>query len=61
MCEEWSKRDPRIKVIHKQNGGLSDARNEGLKISTGEFIGFVDSDDWIAPKMYERLLNMSSG
>lgn len=57
MCEEWSKRDPRIKVIHKQNGGLSDARNEGLKISTGEFIGFVDSDDWIAPKMYERLLN----
>ena len=57
MCEEWSKRDPRIKVIHKQNGGLSDARNEGLKISTGEFIGFVDSDDWIAPEMYERLLN----
>lgn len=56
MCEEWSKRDTRIKVIHKQNGGLSDARNEGLKISTGKFIGFVDSDDWIAPKMYERLL-----
>ena len=57
MCEEWSKRDCRIKVIHKQNGGLSDARNEGLKIATGKFIGFVDSDDWIAPEMYERLLN----
>ena len=57
MCDDISKTDSRIKVIHKQNGGLSDARNEGLKISTGEFIGFVDSDDWIAPEMYERLLN----
>ena len=56
ICDEWSKRDSRIKVLHKQNGGLSDARNAGLKIATGEFIGFVDSDDWIAPEMYERLL-----
>lgn len=56
MCDEWGKKDSRIKVIHKVNGGLSDARNEGLKIATGEFIGFIDSDDWIAPEMYERLL-----
>lgn len=55
MCDRWEKRDSRIKVIHKRNGGLSDARNEGLKIATGEYIGFVDSDDWIAPEMYERL------
>lgn len=57
MCDEWAKRDSRIKVIHKENGGLSDARNEGMKIATGEFIGFIDSDDWIASEMYERLHN----
>lgn len=56
MCDGWMKKDKRIKVIHKQNGGLSDARNAGLAIASGEFIGFVDSDDWIAPEMYERLL-----
>ena len=57
ICDEWEKKDSRIKVIHKENGGLSDARNEGMNIATGEFIGFIDSDDWIAPEMYERLLN----
>jgi glycosyltransferase involved in cell wall biosynthesis len=41
--------------LHKKNGGLSDARNEGIKIATGEYIGFVDSDDWVEPNMYERL------
>lgn len=56
ICEEYSIKDRRIKVIHKINGGLSDARNEGLKIAEGEFIGFVDGDDWIEPEMYERLL-----
>ena len=56
MCDEWAEKDSRIKVIHKLNGGLSDARNEGLKSSTGKYVGFVDSDDWIAPEMYERLL-----
>ena len=55
MCDIWAQKDSRIKVIHKLNGGLSDARNKGLRISTGKFVGFVDSDDWIAPEMYERL------
>ncbi|MBP5599730.1 MAG: glycosyltransferase [Lachnospiraceae bacterium] len=54
-CDEWAKKDARITVIHKENGGLSDARNAGLKIATGDYIGFVDSDDWIDTTMYERL------
>lgn len=57
LCDEWAKIDERIIVIHKKNGGLSDARNAGLNIATGDYIGFVDSDDWIAPEMYERLLS----
>lgn len=57
ICDKWEKRDSRIKVIHKKNGGLSDARNVGMNNATGEFIGFIDSDDWIAPEMYERLYN----
>ena len=56
MCDEWAEKDNRIKVIHKINGGLSDARNAGLDIATGEYIAFVDSDDWILPNMYERML-----
>ncbi len=55
MCDEWAKKDKRIKVIHKQNGGLSDARNAGLENATGKYIGFVDSDDYISPLMYEKL------
>ena len=55
ICEEWAKLDNRIKVIHKKNGGLSDARNKGMNIATGELIGFVDSDDWISPDMYTIL------
>lgn len=60
MCDEWAKKDSRIKVIHKQNGGLSDARNAGLDIAKGDFIAFVDSDDWILPAMYERMLSVIS-
>lgn len=55
MCDNWAKKDSRIKVIHKTNGGLSDARNAGIEVATGELIGFVDSDDWIAPDMYQHL------
>lgn len=47
MCDEWAEKDSRIKVIHKKNGGLSDARNAGLDIAAGAYIAFVDSDDWI--------------
>lgn len=55
ICDDYAKRDSRIRVIHKKNGGLSDARNAGLDICTGEWIGFVDSDDYIASDMYEKL------
>ena len=54
-CDSWAERDERIRVIHKQNGGLSSARNAGLDIARGELIGFVDSDDYILPEMYEAL------
>ena len=57
ICDEYAKRDSRIVVVHKQNGGLSDARNKGLDIATGDFIMFVDSDDWIDEKTCEKVLN----
>jgi glycosyltransferase involved in cell wall biosynthesis len=57
MCDEYAEKDSRIKVVHKENGGLSDARNAGLKVATGAYIGYVDSDDWIEPDMYERMYN----
>lgn len=47
MCDEMAKTDPRIKVIHKNNGGLSDARNVGIEMASGNYIVFVDSDDWL--------------
>lgn len=58
ICDELSCKDNRIKVIHKENGGLSDARNKGLEYATGDLIAFVDSDDYIAPNMYERLVSV---
>lgn len=57
MCDEWAKKDARIRVIHKANGGLSSARNAGIDVAKGWYIGFVDSDDFIDEKMYEVLLN----
>ena len=55
MCDEYQSIDSRVKVIHKQNGGLGFARNSGMEIASGEFISFVDSDDYIEPGMYEKL------
>ena len=55
MCDAWAEKDSRIRAIHKPNGGLSDARNAGMAVATGELMTFVDSDDWIAPDMYEHL------
>ena len=55
ICDSYSFLDQRIKVIHRRNGGLSDARNVGLDMASGEFIAFVDSDDTIMPEMIEKL------
>lgn len=56
MCDEYAHIDSRIKVVHKQNEGLGMACNSGMEVATGEFIAFVDSDDWIDPDMYETLV-----
>ena len=55
ICDELAKLDNRIKVYHKKNGGLSDARNYGVERATGSYVGFVDSDDYIDAEMYEKL------
>ncbi|WP_339060918.1 glycosyltransferase [Tepidibacillus marianensis] len=57
ICNEYAKLDSRIKVKHKHNGGQSSARNLGLDMANGDYIGFVDSDDWIDKKMYKNLIN----
>lgn len=57
LCDEYAKQDTRIKVIHKKNGGLSDARNAGLDIAVGKYVLYVDSDDYIELDACERLLN----
>lgn len=56
LCDQFALSDPRIQVIHTENHGQAAARNSGLEASHGAFIGFVDSDDWILPQMYETLL-----
>ena len=56
ICDEYAAKDNRIVVIHKENGGLSDARNAGLEICRGEYISFVDSDDWINNEYIENLI-----
>lgn len=60
ICDELSIQDSRIKVIHKENGGLSSARNAGIRAAKGEYIGFVDSDDWIALDMYQLLYEIAT-
>lgn len=55
ICDEWARKDARIRVLHKENGGLSDARNAGIEIATGGWYMFVDSDDTITPDTIERL------
>ncbi|MBR1544899.1 MAG: glycosyltransferase, partial [Alphaproteobacteria bacterium] len=57
ICDDYSKKDKRIKVIHQTNGRQGKARNTGIKAATGDYIGFVDSDDWIETPMFEKLLN----
>ncbi len=59
ICDEYALKDARIKVIHKENGGVSSARNAGLDIAKGDYIGFVDSDDYIEKDMYEYLYSLN--
>ena len=58
LCDLFAQRDGRIKVIHQTNAGQSAARNRGLAVAQGELLGFVDSDDWIEPDMYEFLYHL---
>lgn len=58
ICDEYTKLDSRIMVVHQQNEGLSGARNNGLLFAEGEYIAFVDSDDWLSPTMYDTLIRM---
>ena len=55
ICDEYALKDERIKVIHKENGGLSDARNFGIAAATGKYISFIDSDDWISKDFFSLL------
>lgn len=55
LCDEWAARDERIHVLHKENSGLSDARNAGMGAAHGEYISFIDGDDWIEPRFFEIL------
>lgn len=56
ICDRHAKEDERVKVIHKENGGLDSARKAGMLAATGKYVGYVDADDWIEPEMYEQLL-----
>lgn len=58
MCDEWAARDERIRVLHKANGGLSEARNFGVGIAKGEYISFIDSDDYVSPDYVEYLMEL---
>lgn len=56
LCDAYAQSDSRVRVIHKENGGLSDARNAGIEAATGDYLAFVDSDDWLEPDAYEAML-----
>ena len=58
ICDNFAKQDARIRVIHKENGGASSARNAGLDVMRGDYVGFIDSDDWIEPNMFEHMLDL---
>lgn len=58
MCDDYAKKDSQIKVVHKKNGGLSDARNAGMAVATGKYISFIDSDDYVSDDFFECLLDV---
>lgn len=59
ICDAYALRDNRVRVVHKENGGLSSARNAGIDVACGEYLGFVDSDDWVDPHTYEWMMDMA--
>lgn len=59
LCDEYAKQDNRVVVIHKPNGGLASARNAGLDAATGDYIAFLDSDDWIEPQTYDEMISFA--
>ncbi len=59
ICEQFARQDGRIRALHKENGGLADARNAGTAVAQGEYITYIDSDDWVAPQLLERLLEQA--
>lgn len=59
ICDAYAEKDPRVRVIHKENGGLSSARNAGIDIASGAFLEFVDSDDWLEPDAVEAMLRLA--
>lgn len=58
ILDNYAKKDRRIKVIHKENGGVSSARNKGIEVAEGDYIGFIDGDDLIEPEMYKTLVDL---
>lgn len=61
LCDEWARKDSRIRVVHKPNGGLSDARNAGIDAATGDCLTFVDADDYLAPDTYVQVMPKAAG
>lgn len=60
FCDAFAAQDVRVKVIHKPNGRAASARNAGLRIASGDYVAFVDADDWISPDMYEKMLQTNA-
>ena len=58
ICDEWSRKDSRIRVIHQENAGVSAARNAGIRMAQGDYLYFVDGDDWIVPTLCERVIRI---